>query len=162
MPPAFRMIPILLRRVFTSSSKSAGTVLVLRSWPIWPEMYRVPSTRIPGLKLAVPPANSGGETTFFSAASGRANKTRSTQRFRMRAMWHREEVAIAIFEHDYSRGCPRLRRTGPGDHGRRAGRSRADHVRQEELAGPERRPHPPAHAARAARLQIGRASCRER
>src|ERR1035441_6477570 len=32
------------------------------------------------------------------------------------------------------------------------GYSRADHVRQEELAGPERRPHPPAHAARAARL----------
>src|ERR1035437_5407355 len=145
MPAAFSTIPILPSRVFTSVSKSAGGALVFRACPTWPETYSVPSTRMPGLKLAVPPANSGGEITFFSAASGRANKTRSTQRFRMRAMWHREEVAIAIFEHDYSRGCPRLRRTGPGDHGRRAGRSRADHVRQEELAGPERRPHPPAH-----------------
>jgi hypothetical protein len=37
-------------------------------------------------KVIVPPANSGGTITFFSAANGRAKSTRSAQKFRMRAM----------------------------------------------------------------------------
>ena len=64
-------------------------------------------------------------------------------------------MKIAIFQHDYGGGRPRLRRTGARDHRRRAGRPRADHVRQEELAGPACRPHSPAHAARTARLPGG-------
>src|SRR3981081_3004228 len=78
MEAAFRLMPTLSRQSLTSASKSSGTALVLRSAPIWPETYKVPSIRIPGLngRLADPGwSNSGGAMTFFSAQEKHGPRT---------------------------------------------------------------------------------------
>src|ERR1700680_4892985 len=63
------MMPMLSSTWRTSLSKFSGTFWVLRSRPIWPDTYRVPSKRTAGLNGA-PGANSLGWMIFFSAREG--------------------------------------------------------------------------------------------
>src|SRR5258708_36911703 len=78
MPAAFRMMPLFSRHFLVSASKSSEMVPVLRSRPTWPEIYNVPSIRIPGLngRVGAPGwLNSGGAITFFSAQEEAGHKT---------------------------------------------------------------------------------------
>src|SRR5258706_10957074 len=89
MPAAFKMIPAFSRHFLVSTSKSSEIVPVFRSRPTWPETYRVPSTRIPGLngRAGAPDwLNSGGAITFFAAQEAghkTNNDTKTKQAFRI-------------------------------------------------------------------------------
>src|ERR1041384_7255013 len=89
MPASFRISPILSRHLLTSASKSEGISPDFKSCPVWPAMYSVSPTMIPGLN-GRPVGKSFGWITFLLAATEQT----PSARLRNRAVRIRIQVSL--------------------------------------------------------------------